>query len=157
VLRERQAEVLKEERRAAEDYIESVRDQVSRKVEIERASDGESQSGYESCTDRGAGLIIVEARYGPVKNMNNSNTIDVAIPLQLLVNGSQLVIPGGRSKVRTGGIGQGHRSDSVASINFLLFLFLSLGTHRIFAVSLSHRQVCSDSMTPALESASACG
>ncbi|CAE6441760.1 unnamed protein product [Rhizoctonia solani] len=83
-LRERQAEILVEERQAAEHYIESIRDQVKRKIETERASDG---------------LIISEARYGPAKFIDDKNkTIDVSAPLQLLVNGSQLVIPGSRSK-----------------------------------------------------------
>ncbi|KAJ1302061.1 hypothetical protein OPQ81_000895 [Rhizoctonia solani] len=83
-LRERQAEILVEERQAAENYIESIRDQVKRKVDAERSSDG---------------LIISEARYGPAKFIDDKNkTIDVSAPLQLLVNGSQLVIPGSRSK-----------------------------------------------------------
>ncbi|KAH7345640.1 hypothetical protein B0J17DRAFT_45666 [Rhizoctonia solani] len=83
-LRERQAEILVEERQAAEHYIESIRDQVKRKIETERTSDG---------------LIISEARYGPAKFIDDKNkTIDVSAPLQLLVNGSQLVIPGSRSK-----------------------------------------------------------
>ena len=51
------------------------------------------------------GLVIVGARYGPkeydddaVKGLD----IDVTIPLQALVNNSQLYIPGGRSKVCSG-------------------------------------------------------
>ncbi|CAE6466142.1 unnamed protein product [Rhizoctonia solani] len=83
-LRERQAEILVDERQAAEHYIESIREQVKRKVDAERSSDG---------------LIILEARYGPAKFINDKNqTIDVSAPLQLLVNSSQLVIPGSRSK-----------------------------------------------------------
>ncbi|CAE7056210.1 unnamed protein product [Rhizoctonia solani] len=84
VLRERQAEILVEERQAAEHYIESIREQVKRKVDTERSSDG---------------LIISEARYGPAKFIDDKNkTIDVSAPLQLLANSSQLVIPGSRSK-----------------------------------------------------------
>ncbi|CCO29493.1 DnaJ homolog subfamily C member 11 [Rhizoctonia solani AG-1 IB] len=84
VLRERQSEMLEEERKQAEHYIESIREQVKRKLETEKTSDG---------------LIISEARYGPAKFIDDKNrTIDVSVPLQLLVNGSQLVIPGGRSK-----------------------------------------------------------
>ncbi|CAE6406046.1 unnamed protein product [Rhizoctonia solani] len=83
-LRERQSETLEEERKQAEHYIESIREQVKRKIETEKTSDG---------------LIISEARYGPAKSIDNKNrTIDVSAPLQLLVNSSQLVIPGGRSK-----------------------------------------------------------
>ncbi|KAF8755538.1 hypothetical protein RHS01_05219 [Rhizoctonia solani] len=83
-LRERQSEMLEEDRKQAEHYIESIREQVKRKIETEKGSDG---------------LIISEAHYGPAKSIDDKNkTIDVSAPLQLLVNSSQLVIPGGRSK-----------------------------------------------------------
>ncbi|KAF8599322.1 DnaJ-domain-containing protein [Ceratobasidium sp. AG-I] len=87
-LRERQAERLAEDRQAADDYVASVKEQVERKIEAERSVDG---------------LIILEARYGPTKRLssndrNENGVIDVAAPLQLLVNSSQLHIPGGRSK-----------------------------------------------------------
>ncbi|CAE6456614.1 unnamed protein product [Rhizoctonia solani] len=83
-LRERQTELIVEERQAAEHYIESIREQLKKKIDTERSSDG---------------LIISEARYGPAKFIDDKNrTIDVSAPLQLLVNSSQLVIPGSRSK-----------------------------------------------------------
>ncbi|KAG9100156.1 hypothetical protein FS749_016108 [Ceratobasidium sp. UAMH 11750] len=77
-LREERAERLSADRQAAADYIASAREQVERRIEAERSVDG---------------LIILEARYG-----SNAAGIDVAVPLQLLVSGSQLSIPGGRSK-----------------------------------------------------------
>ncbi|KAG9127808.1 hypothetical protein FRC07_009000 [Ceratobasidium sp. 392] len=85
-LREERAERLSEDRQAAADYIVSVKEQVDRKIEAERTVDG---------------LIILEARYGSSKQIelgHGDRTIDVAVPLQLLVNGAQLSIPGGRSK-----------------------------------------------------------
>ncbi|KAG8763210.1 hypothetical protein FRC12_008654, partial [Ceratobasidium sp. 428] len=85
-LRAARAERLSEDRQAAVDYIGSVKEQVDRKIEAERGVDG---------------LIILEARYGSSKQIDlahGDRTIDVAVPLQLLVSGSQLSIPGGRSK-----------------------------------------------------------
>ncbi|QRV81989.1 DnaJ family C protein [Ceratobasidium sp. AG-Ba] len=85
-LREARAEQLAEDRQAAVDYVASLGDQVEKKIEAERAVDG---------------LIILEARYGSSKQIeytHSESTMDVAVPLQLLVNGSQLSIPGGRSK-----------------------------------------------------------
>lgn len=49
------------------------------------------------------GLIITDAKYGPaeVDDVAKGLDIDVTIPLQVLVNNSQLYIPGRRSKVRS--------------------------------------------------------
>jgi hypothetical protein len=106
-MREQQAERLAEDRQAADDYTASVKDQVDRKVETERAVDGKFLASLQFHHLSAAGmlgLIILEARYGSTEHIHSSqsdSTIDVAIPLQLLVNGSQLSIPGGRSKVRS--------------------------------------------------------
>ncbi|GAB1522363.1 DnaJ (Hsp40), sub C, member 11 [Rhizoctonia solani] len=43
-LRERQSEMLEEDRKQAEHYIESIREQVKRKIETEKGSDGDSPS-----------------------------------------------------------------------------------------------------------------
>lgn len=51
------------------------------------------------------GLVIVDARYGPTEYGDDAVEgldVDVTIPLQALVNNSQLYIPGGRSKVSSG-------------------------------------------------------
>lgn len=51
------------------------------------------------------GLVVVDARYGPREEGEDEGgvqglVVDVTVPVQALVNNSQLVIPGGRSKVR---------------------------------------------------------
>ncbi|KAG8743197.1 hypothetical protein FRC10_000268 [Ceratobasidium sp. 414] len=97
-LRERRAERLSADRQAAADYIASVRELVERKIEAERSVDGGLVVCASCGADRLAGLIILDARYGPSKQMDGGESIDVAVPLQLLVNASQLSIPGGRSK-----------------------------------------------------------
>ena len=50
-----------------------------------------------------AGLVILDARYGPSERGDDAEglDVDVTVPLQALVNASQLHIPGKRSKVRT--------------------------------------------------------
>ena len=48
------------------------------------------------------GLVIVDARYGPKAYDDETAEgldVDVTVPLQALVNNSQLCVPGGRSKV----------------------------------------------------------
>lgn len=48
-----------------------------------------------------AGLVILDARYGPAENDDDLEglTINVTVPLQALVSKSQLYIPGRRTKV----------------------------------------------------------
>ena len=48
------------------------------------------------------GLIILDARYGPSERDEGTEglDVDVTIPVQALVNSSQLYVPGKRSKVR---------------------------------------------------------
>lgn len=67
-LRERQAERLAEDRKAAEEYIESVRELVGKKIETERASDGE-MNGHFPLRDERTGftrsaLVSFNAWYG---------------------------------------------------------------------------------------------
>ncbi|GJE93752.1 DnaJ and DUF3395 domain-containing protein [Phanerochaete sordida] len=81
-LREAKADIV----RAAEETVSLLRDTARRHMEAEASKDG---------------LVIVEARYGPIDQDDESTKgldIDVTIPLQALVNNSQLYIPGGRSK-----------------------------------------------------------
>lgn len=81
-LREAKADVV----RAAEETMSLLRDTARRHMEAEASKDG---------------LVIVEARYGPADQDDESAKgldIDVTIPVQALVNNSQLYIPGGRSK-----------------------------------------------------------
>lgn len=49
------------------------------------------------------GLVIQEAWYGPSERGEDCESLDVnvTIPVQVLVNKSQLYIPGRRSKVRS--------------------------------------------------------
>jgi hypothetical protein len=52
-----------------------------------------------------AGLVIIDAKYGPKESEDDAAkglVLDVTIPLQALVNNSQLYVPGGRSKVSSG-------------------------------------------------------
>jgi len=81
-LREAKADIV----RAAEETVSLLRDTARRHMEAEASKDG---------------LVIVEARYGPTDQDDESTKgldIDVTIPLQALINNSQLYIPGGRSK-----------------------------------------------------------
>ncbi|KAG9303454.1 hypothetical protein G9A89_013781 [Geosiphon pyriformis] len=90
-LRDRHADYITTQKREAAETLRLLRPSVERKIDAERDKDG---------------LIIVEAWYGnivqqikedvPLKDCNYA--IDVSIPLQALVNDSQLIIPGGRSK-----------------------------------------------------------
>jgi DnaJ homolog subfamily C member 11 len=79
-------------KREAEESQRLLRPTVERKVASERAKDG---------------LIIVEALYGNLRALRDGLTeknveevFDVTVAVQALVHDSQLVIPGGRSKVR---------------------------------------------------------
>lgn len=47
------------------------------------------------------GLVILDARYGPSEQDEGTEglNVDVTVPMQALVNSSQLYIPGKRSKV----------------------------------------------------------
>lgn len=47
------------------------------------------------------GLVILDARYGPSEQDEGTEglDVDVTVPMQALVNSSQLYIPGKRSKV----------------------------------------------------------
>ncbi|EKM57036.1 uncharacterized protein PHACADRAFT_254555 [Phanerochaete carnosa HHB-10118-sp] len=81
-LREAKADIV----RAAEETVSLLRDTARRHTEAEASKDG---------------LVIVEARYGPADQNDESTKgldVDVTVPLQALVNNSQLYIPGGRSK-----------------------------------------------------------
>ena len=48
------------------------------------------------------GLVILDARYGPSEQDEGTEglDVDVTVPVQALVNSSQLYVPGKRSKVR---------------------------------------------------------
>ncbi|KAL1923000.1 uncharacterized protein VTP21DRAFT_9376 [Calcarisporiella thermophila] len=91
MLRAHHAEAIAHRRREAEEATRLLLDMVTRKVEQE---------------ERRNGLVIVEAVYGnldsPKDQMNtdgaNPTVINVTVPVQALVNNSQLIIPGGYSK-----------------------------------------------------------
>ncbi|KIP02137.1 hypothetical protein PHLGIDRAFT_130897 [Phlebiopsis gigantea 11061_1 CR5-6] len=81
-LREAKSDIV----RAAEETVSLLRDTARRHSEAEASRDG---------------LVIVDARYGPTEYGDDAVQgldVDVTIPLQALVNNSQLYIPGGRSK-----------------------------------------------------------
>ncbi|CAG8442147.1 2692_t:CDS:10 [Ambispora gerdemannii] len=88
-LREHHAEFIASQKREAEETIRLLKPSIERKVEIERAKEG---------------LVILEAYYGNFKQtsgvsaLDNQFIVDVTIPVQALVNDSQMTIPGGRSK-----------------------------------------------------------
>ncbi|CAG8512786.1 7546_t:CDS:2, partial [Ambispora leptoticha] len=91
-LREQHAEFIASQKRDAEETIRLLMPSIARKIEIERAKDG---------------LVILEAFYGNFKPtisgasvLDDQSVVDVTIPVQALVNDSQLTIPGGRSKLR---------------------------------------------------------
>ncbi|CAG8716795.1 4273_t:CDS:2, partial [Racocetra fulgida] len=76
----------------AEDAIRLLQPSVERKIEAEMTKNN--------------GLIILEAWYGNFSHIKEASTenhyddvFDVKIPIQALVFESQLIIPGGRSKV----------------------------------------------------------
>jgi DnaJ family protein C protein 11 len=88
-LRERNAERIANRRREAEEAQRLLRLSVERKINAERERHG---------------LVIVEALYGKipqryVANSTCDEVFDVTIAIQALVHDSQLIIPGGRSKV----------------------------------------------------------
>lgn len=67
------------------------------------------------------GLVIVEAKYGPKDDEGDATkglVLDVTIPLQALVNNSQLYIPGGRSKVSSGPSAPFHFISGTSFISF---------------------------------------
>lgn len=94
------------------------------------------------------GLIITDAQYGPVDRDEavRGLDLDVTIPLQVLVNNSQLYIPGRRSKVRCDSL-----AESSDRLHFLLFVLgplaiIEFGSRielsRRLSVSLLLCQVC---------------
>ncbi|RIB26502.1 hypothetical protein C2G38_2012505 [Gigaspora rosea] len=92
ILRERHAEFISTRKREAEEAIRLLQPSVERKVEAEMTKDN--------------GLIILEAWYGNFAHIKEASTenqygdvFDVKIPIQALVFESQLIIPGGYSKV----------------------------------------------------------
>ena len=80
-LRSENAAILEEQKQAAAEAKELLAEQVARRLKVETEKDG---------------LIILEARYGPIDAPDAG--IDVALPLQALVLNSQLIIPANRSK-----------------------------------------------------------
>src|SRR6185312_2620118 len=90
-IREYHADLISTRKREAEESQRLLRPTVERKIASEREKDG---------------LIIVEALYGNLRILNDGITkenegevFDVTVAVQALVHDSQLVIPGGRSKV----------------------------------------------------------
>ncbi|KAI0084716.1 hypothetical protein BDY19DRAFT_909620 [Irpex rosettiformis] len=73
--------------RPVEETVSLLRDAAKRHMRVEASVDG---------------LIITDAQYGPVDRDEAARglDIDVTIPLQVLVNNSQLYIPGKRSKTQ---------------------------------------------------------
>ena len=91
-----------------QETIYLLQDTAARHMRTEEACDGTFD-----CDSRGAcaenwyrvvhtGLIILDARYGLSGNGEGTEglDVDVTIPMQALVNSSQIYIPGKRSKVR---------------------------------------------------------
>ncbi|KAI1316026.1 hypothetical protein EDD11_010489 [Mortierella claussenii] len=79
-LRRVHAEFIANQRKEAEESISLLRESTARKAKQEQDKDG---------------LVILEALYG---NLNAGLVADVTIPVQALVNNSQLALPGGHSK-----------------------------------------------------------
>ncbi|KAG0251486.1 hypothetical protein BG011_007584 [Mortierella polycephala] len=74
------AEFIANQMKEAEEAIHLLRDSTARKTKQEQDKDG---------------LVIIEAVYG---NLNAGLVADVTIPIQALVDNSQLIMPGGHSK-----------------------------------------------------------
>ncbi|KAG0300187.1 hypothetical protein BGZ98_009376 [Dissophora globulifera] len=80
-LRRVHAEFIANQKKEAEESVSLLRESTARKTRQEQEKDG---------------LVIVEAVYG---NLATDLIADVTIALQALVNNSQLVMPGGHSKI----------------------------------------------------------
>ena len=81
-LRRVHAEFIARQKKEAEEATSLLRESTARKTKQEQETNG---------------LVIVEAVYG---NVNAGLVADVTIAVQALVNNSQLVMPGGHSKVK---------------------------------------------------------
>lgn len=80
-LRHVHAEFIANQKKEAEEAVNLLKDSTARKTKQEQEKDG---------------LVVVEAVYG---NLNAGIIADVTIAVQALVNNSQLLMPGGHSKV----------------------------------------------------------
>lgn len=84
-LREVHAEFIATQKKEAQEAIELLRESTNRKTLLEQDCDG---------------LVIIEAVYGNLQAALELGLVtDVTIPVQALVNNSQLSMPGGHSKV----------------------------------------------------------
>jgi len=88
----RHQDVLSRQRLEAEQEVELLREQITKRVEAEQRIDG---------------LVILEGRYGSLRALKSvtptggaepPGVVDVTVACQALVHSSQLSIPGGRSK-----------------------------------------------------------
>lgn len=84
-LRKEHAQALLDRRIEAESERRLLEDQASRRRKSERNK---------------SGLVILTALYGPLKGEEapGVEAVDVSVPLQALISGSQLILPGGPSK-----------------------------------------------------------
>jgi len=84
-LREVHAEFIATQKKEAQEAIDLLRESTDRKTSLEQEKDG---------------LVIIEAVYGNLQAAPELGLFtDVTIPVQALVNNSQLSMPGGHSKV----------------------------------------------------------
>jgi DnaJ family protein C protein 11 len=88
-LQERNYVTLNERKEDALSAIQLMKDASLRKAQIEADKNG---------------LVITEALYVTIDNLDNDTSVDVTIPIQYLVNNSQLYVAGGHSKSNMNGV-----------------------------------------------------
>lgn len=99
-LQEQNYETLKERKEDALSAIQLMNDASLRKAQIEKDKDG---------------LVITKALYGAIGNHDLDTFVDVTIPIQYLVNNSQLHVAGGHSKSNMNGV-QGFKFSSMTHV-----------------------------------------